>query len=159
MRIEAYAFGCKGSATFLNGQDKTRSLFSSARHEIYGKEADSNGERSWPLGTDGKKTGNTLGETKHAFHPISTFSPDAGTMTFGERRPVCKRRWEQTRTSQGADSDVAGARFECRSSQMRVWLVLDALTGIGNETAARVPQFSAYALRRRSKTYCFRTPS
>lgn len=69
-------------------------------------------------------------------------------MTFGEYRPVCKRRWEQTRTSQGADSDVAGARFECRSSQMRVWLVLDALTGIGNETAARVPQFSAYALRR-----------
>ena len=70
-------------------------------------------------------------------------------MTFGECRPVCKRRWEQTRTSQGADSDVAGARFECRSSQMRVWLVLDALTGIGNETAARVPQFSAYALRGR----------
>lgn len=65
----------------------------------------------------------------------------------------------RVQTSLGADSDVAGARFECRSSQMRVWLVLDALTGIGNETAARVPQFSAYALRGRSKTYCFRTPS
>lgn len=159
MRFEACAFGCKGNATFLNGQNKTRSLFSSPRHEIEWKEADSNGKRSWPLGTDGKKTGNTLRETKHAFHPISTFPPDARTMTFGEYRPVCKRRWEQTRTSQGADSDVASARFECRSSQMRVWLVLDALTGIGNETAARVPQFSAYALRRRSKTYCFRTPS
>ena len=159
MRIEAYAFGCKGSATFLNGQDKTRSLFSSPRHKICRKEADSNGKRSWPLGTDGKKTGNTLGETKHAFHPISTFSPDAGTMTFGECRPVCKRRWEQTRTLQGADSDVAGSRCGCRSSQMRVCLVLDALRGIGNETAARVPQFSAYALRGRSKNYCFRTPS
>ena len=100
-----------------------------------------------------------MGETKHAFHPISTFPPDARTMTFGEYRPVCKRRWEQTRTSQGADSDVAGARFECRSSQMRVWLVLDALTGIGNETAERVPQFSAYALRGRSKAIGFRTPS
>ena len=44
-------------------------------------------------------------------------------------------------------------------SQMRVWLVLDALTGIGNETAARVPQFSAYALRGRSKAIGFRTPS
>lgn len=79
-------------------------------------------------------------------------------MTFGECRPVCKRRWEQTRMSLEADANVAGSRFECRSSQMRVWLVLDALTGIGNETAARVPQFSAYALRGRPKTYCFRTP-
>lgn len=158
-RIEACAFGCKGSATFLIGQNKTRSLFSSPRHETSWKEADSNGKRSWPLGTEGKKTGNTLRGTKHAFHPISTFPPDAGTMTFGERRPVCKRRCSQTRTSLGADSDVAGARFECRSSQMRVWLVLDALTGIGNETAARVPQFSAYALRGRSKAIGFRTPS
>lgn len=65
----------------------------------------------------------------------------------------------RVQTSLGADANVAGSRFGCRSSQMRVWLVLDALTGIGNETAARVPQFSAYALRRRSKTYCFRTPS
>jgi len=80
-------------------------------------------------------------------------------MTFGECRPVCKRRWEQTQTSLGADSDVAGARFECRSSQIRVCLVPDALTGIGNETAARVPQFSAYALRGRSKAIGFRTPS
>ena len=81
------------------------------------------------------------------------------TLIMKEKSNASALRWEQTRTSQGADSDVAGARFECRSSQMRVWLVLDALTGIGNETAARVPQFSAYALRRRSKTYCFRTPS
>lgn len=159
MRIEACAFGCKGSATFLNSQDKTRSLFSSPRHETSWKEADSNGKRSWPPGTEGKKTGNTLRGTKHAFHPISTFPPDAGTMTFDECRPVCKRRWEQTRTSLVPDSDVAGSRFECRREQIRVCLVLDALTGIGNETAARVPQFSAYALRRRSKTYCFRTPS
>ena len=69
----------------------------------------------------------------------------------------CRR--EQIRMSLGADSDVAGGRFGCRSSQMRVCLVLDALRGIGNETAARVQQFSAYALRGRSKTYCFRTPS
>ena len=64
----------------------------------------------------------------------------------------------RVQTSLGADANVAGSRFGCRSSQMRVWLVLDALTGIGNETAARVPQFSAYALRGRPKTYCFRTP-
>lgn len=159
MRIEAYAFGCKGSATFLIDQNKTRSLFSSPRHETSWKEADSNGKRSWPLETDGKKTGNTLRETKHAFHPISTFPPDARTMTFGECRPVCKRRWEQTRMSLGADANVAGSRFGCCREQIRVCLVPDALTGIGNETAARVPQFSAYALRRRSKTYCFRTPS
>ena len=58
-----------------------------------------------------------------------------------------------------SNASALGARFECRSSQMRVWLVLDALTGIGNETAARVPQFSAYALRGRSKAIGFRTPS
>ena len=118
-RIEACAFGCKGSATFLNGQNKTRSLFSSPRHETSWKEADSNGKRSWPLGTEGKKTGNTLRETKPAFHPISTFPPDAGTMTFGERRPMCERRWEQTRTSLGADSNVAAPRCGCVWCQMR----------------------------------------
>lgn len=158
MRFEACAFGCKGSATFLIDQNKTRSLFSSPRHETSWKEADSNGKRSWPPGTEGKKTGNTLRGTKHAFHPISTFPPDAGTMTFGERRPVCKRRCSQMRTSLVPDSDVAGSRFGCRCSQMRVCLAPDALRGIGNETAARVPQFSAYALRGHSKTYCFRTP-
>ena len=126
MRIEAYAFGCKGSATFLNGQDKTRSLFSSPCHEICWKEADSNGKHSWPLGTDGKKTWNTLGETKHAFHPISTFPPDAGTMTFDECRPVCKRRWEQTRTSLVPDSNVAGSRFERCREQIRMSLLQDA---------------------------------
>lgn len=136
MRIEAYAFGCKGSATFLNGQNKTRSLFSSPRHETSWKEADSNDKRSWPLGTEGKKTGNTLRETKPTFHPFFTFPPDAGTMTFGERRPMCKRRCSQTRTSLGADSDVAGSRFGCRCSQMQVCLVPDALRGIGNETMA-----------------------
>lgn len=80
-------------------------------------------------------------------------------MTFGECRPVCKRRWEQTRMSLGADANVAGSRCERRREQIRVCLVLDALTGIGNETAARVPQLSAYALRGRSKAIGFRTPS
>ena len=127
-RIEACAFECKGSATFLIDQNKTRSLFSSPRHKTSWKEADSNGKRSWPLGTEGKKTGNTLRGTKHAFHPISTFPPDAETMTFGERRPMCKRR----------------------CSQMRVCLVPDALTDIGIGTAAIALQFLAYALRGRS---------
>lgn len=65
----------------------------------------------------------------------------------------------RVQTSLGADANVAGARFERCREQIRMCLVPDALRDIGNETAARVPQFSAYALRRRSKTYCFRTPS
>lgn len=125
-RIEACAFGCKGSATFLIGQNKTRSLFSSPRHETSWKEADSNGKRSWPLGTEGKKTGNTLRGTKHDFHPISTFPPDAGTMTFGERRPMCKRRCSQMRTSLAPDSDVAGSRFGRRRELIRTSLLPDA---------------------------------
>lgn len=65
----------------------------------------------------------------------------------------------RVQTSLGADANVAGSRCERRREQIRVCLVLDTLTGIGNETAARVPQLSAYALRGRSKAIGFRTPS
>lgn len=91
MRIEAYAFGCKGSATFLNGQDKTRSLFCSHRHETQRKRTDENGHRACLWRTEDVKTKHALRGTRSGCHESSSIIPDSRPMTFSERRPAFTR--------------------------------------------------------------------